>query len=258
LVAGQGFAALRIAGIDVEIGDGAAEAYEQNIGFMKRMTTGLPWVRMKAAASLDGITALPNGQSQWITGQAARIDGHKWRARACAVLTGIGTVLADNPRLDVHAFATPRQPNLVIVDSQLETPLDSALWAPASPARHIWIYCATTDQAKIRVLEAKGATVICLPSGSGKVDLAAMMQDLGRRQINELHVEAGFKLNGSFWREGLVDELLLYQSPQLISSGQGIANLGTFESLTQTPKLHYHSIDKIGDDLRIIARPSKD
>jgi diaminohydroxyphosphoribosylaminopyrimidine deaminase / 5-amino-6-(5-phosphoribosylamino)uracil reductase len=165
-------------------------------------------------------------------------------------------VLADNPRLDVHAFATPRQPNLVIVDSQLETPLDAALWAPATPVRHIWIYCATTDQAKIRVLQAKGATVICLANASGKVDLPAMLQDLGRRQINELHVEAGFKLNGSFWREGLVDELLLYQSPQLLSNGQGIANLGTFETLDQTLKLHYHSVDRIGDDLRIIARPN--
>jgi diaminohydroxyphosphoribosylaminopyrimidine deaminase/5-amino-6-(5-phosphoribosylamino)uracil reductase len=257
LVVGKGFAMLRAAGIEVEVGEGAIEAHEINIGFMKRMTSGLPWVRMKAAASLDGFTALPNGASQWITGIEARTDGHKWRARACAVLSGIGTVLADNPRLDVHAFTVPRQPTLVIVDSQLETPLDAKLWGATSPTRQIWIYCATKDMVKATALEGKGATVICLPNTSGKVDLAAMLKDLGQRQINELHVEAGFKLNGSFWREGLVDELLLYQSPQLLSSGMGIANIGTFENLGQTPKLHYHSIDRIGDDLRVIARLNK-
>jgi diaminohydroxyphosphoribosylaminopyrimidine deaminase / 5-amino-6-(5-phosphoribosylamino)uracil reductase len=212
---------------------------------------------MKAAASLDGLTALPNGASQWITGIEARTDGHKWRARACAVLTGIGTVLADNPRLDVHAFTVPRQPTLVIVDSQLETPLDAKLWEATSPAREIWIYCATNDAQKTRDLQVKGATVICLPNTAGKVDLAAVLADLGQRQINELHIEAGFKLNGSLWREGLVDELLLYQSPQLLGSGMGIANLGAFENLGQTPKLSYHSVDRIGDDLRIIARFSR-
>lgn len=254
LVAGQGFAALRAAGIEVEIGDGTVEAHELNIGFMKRMTTGLPWVRMKAAASLDGMTALPNGTSQWITSEVARMDGHKWRARACAVLTGIGTVLADDPSLDVRHVATPRQPTLVIVDSQLDTPLNAKLWSATSPAREIWIYCASRDQAKIHALESKGATVVKLPSPTGKVDLAAMLQDLGQRQINELHVEAGFKLNGSFWREGLVDELLLYQSAQLLGQGQGIANLGAFENLADAPKLRYHSVDRIGDDLRIILR----
>lgn len=256
LVAGQGFAMLRAAGIEVEVGDGGSEAHEINIGFMKRMTTGLPWVRMKAAASLDGITALPNGTSQWITGEAARIDGHKWRARACAVLTGIGTVLADDPSLNVRHVSTPREPTLVLVDSQLEVPLHAKLWGVSRP---VWIYTAVNQtsrakQAKIKALKALGADIIFLSNASGKVDLAAMLRDLGQRQINELHVEAGFKLNGSFWREGLVDELLLYQNPQLMGSGQGIANLGTFEKLADTPKLRYHSIDQMGDDLRMIAR----
>lgn len=255
LVAGQGFAALRAAGIEVEIGDGAAEAFENNIGFMKRMTAasgqGLPWVRMKTAASLDGITALPNGTSQWITGEAARIDGHKWRARACAVLTGIGTVLADDPSLDVRHVVTPRQPTLVLVDSKLDVPLTAKIFGKP---RSTLIYCATRDLEKTKALEALGATVICLPNPSGKVDLAPMLRDLGQRQINELHVEAGFKLNGSFWRDGLVDELLLYQSAQLIGTGQGIGNLGPFEKLVDTPKLSYHSIDRMGADLRIIAR----
>jgi diaminohydroxyphosphoribosylaminopyrimidine deaminase / 5-amino-6-(5-phosphoribosylamino)uracil reductase len=251
LVAGKGFAALRAAGIEVEIGDGASEAFEINIGFMKRMTTGLPWVRMKTAASLDGMTALPNGTSQWITGEAARIDGHKWRARACAVLTGIGTVLADDPSLDVRHVKTPRQPTLVLVDSKLDVPVQATIFKKPRP---VWIYCAVDDSEKTKALEALGTTVICLPNPSNKVDLAAMLADLGQRQMNELHIEAGFKLNGSFWREGLVDELLLYQSAQLIGTGQGIANLGTFEKLNDTPKLRYHSIDRIGDDLRIISR----
>jgi diaminohydroxyphosphoribosylaminopyrimidine deaminase/5-amino-6-(5-phosphoribosylamino)uracil reductase len=254
LVAGQGFAALRAAGIEVEIGDGAREAFEINIGFMQRMTSGLPWVRMKAAASLDGITALPNGTSQWITGEAARIDGHKWRARACAVLTGIGTVLADDPSLDVRHVATPRQPTLVLVDSKLDVPLQAKVFGTS---RAVWIYCALSDSEKTKALEALGATVICLPNPSGKVDLAAMLTDLGQRQINELHVEAGFKLNGSFWREGLVDELLLYQNPQLMGTGQGIANIGPFTQLSQSPKLRFHSVELIGshgDDLRILAR----
>ncbi|MDI9334348.1 MAG: bifunctional diaminohydroxyphosphoribosylaminopyrimidine deaminase/5-amino-6-(5-phosphoribosylamino)uracil reductase RibD [Cytophagales bacterium] len=265
LVAGRGFAALKTAGIQVDMGDGAAQALELNIGFIKRMTAGdnqgLPWVRMKAAASLDGITALPNGQSQWITGEAARIDGHHWRARACAVLTGIGTVLADNPSLDVRHVATPRQPTLVLVDSKLEVPLSAHIFQVtiSGKPRPIWIYTAAdlTHPAvanKVKALELLGAEVIHTPNPTGKVDLTALLVDLGKRQINELHVEAGFKLNGSFWRAGLVDELLLYQNAQLMGAGQGIANLGTHESLAQTPKLRYHSVDRIGADLRIIAR----
>jgi len=259
-VSGQGFSALRTAGIEVEIGDGAREAFEINIGFMKRMATpggkGLPWVRMKTAASLDGITALPNGTSQWITGEAARIDGHAWRARSCAILTGIGTILADDPSLNVRHVPTSREPTFVLVDSQLEVPIHAKLWGISRP---VWIYTAVdltsrSKQAKIKALKALGAEIICLANPTGKVDLAAMLTDLGQRQINELHVEAGFKLNGSFWREGLVDELLLYQSAQLMGTGQGIANLGTFEKLADTPKLSYHSVDRIGDDLRIISR----
>lgn len=260
LVAGKGFAALRAAGIEVEIGDGASDAFAINIGFMKRMTAGnkqsMPWVRMKVAASLDGITALPNGQSQWITGEAARIDGHKWRARACAVLTGIGTVLTDDPSLDVRHVATPRQPTLVLVDSKLDVPLTAKLFGKS---RSIWIYTSANFTnpavtAKVKALELLGAEIISLANHEGKVDLAAMLRDLGQRQINELHVEAGFKLNGSFWREGLVDELLLYQSAKLMGTGQGIANLGTFEKLADAPKLRYHSVDRIDNDLRIIAR----
>ena len=257
LVAGQGIAKLRAAGIEVEVGPGAAESRELNIGFFSRMIRKTPWVRMKVAASLDGQTALLNGQSQWITGEAARADGHAWRARSCAVLTGIGTVLADNPRLDVRLAQTVRQPHVVIVDSNLETPLDAHI---LGAARSVFIYATVQNDVKKAALEALGATVIYLPGKgvtgqpTGKVDLHAMLRDLARREVNELHVEAGHKLNGSLIREGLVDELLLYLAPKLMGQGQGMANFGPLHSLHEVPELTFLSSDMIGQDLRLLAR----
>ena len=251
LVAGQGFERLRAAGIDVEVGPGATESRELNIGFFSRMSRKTPWVRMKMAASLDGTTALDNGQSQWITSPEARADGHAWRARACAVLTGIGTVLQDNPRLDVREVSTPRQPHIVVVDSRLETPLDAHLFIAG---RACIIYAAAPNDAKKAALEARGATVVMLPDANGKVDLAAMMKDLGRREINELHVEAGSKLNGSLIRTGLVDEFLIYLAPKLLGPGQGMASFGPLQALSDAVELQFHSTDRVGVDLRIIAR----
>ncbi|PKO31802.1 MAG: riboflavin biosynthesis protein RibD [Betaproteobacteria bacterium HGW-Betaproteobacteria-9] len=261
LVAGQGLARLRAAGIQVELlppdSEAARASRELNIGFFTRMIRKTPWVRMKVAASLDGSTALGNGVSQWITGEAARTDGHAWRARACAVLTGIGTVLEDDPMLDVRLVDTPRQPHLVVVDSRLETPLTARLFgAPAQNlTRKILIYCAATEPQKQAALEALGATVVCLPGPQGKVDLAAMLRDLGQREVNELHLEAGHKLNGSFVREGLVDELLLYLAPLLLGTGgHGMAGFGPLQSLNDGLKLAFHAIDPMGEDLRIVAR----
>jgi diaminohydroxyphosphoribosylaminopyrimidine deaminase/5-amino-6-(5-phosphoribosylamino)uracil reductase len=250
-VAGQGFERLRAAGVEVEVGPGANESRELNIGFFSRMIRKTPWVRMKVAASLDGKTALMNGQSQWITGEAARTDGHAWRARSGAVLTGIGTVLEDNPKLDVRLVETPRQPHLVIVDSRLETPLGANLFIAG---RTLYIYAAIQDDAKKKALEERGATVIYLPAPNGKVDLAGMLRDLARREINELHVEAGHKLNGSFLREGLVDELLLYTAPKLMGIAQGIATFGPLESLQDAVNLRCLSAQMVGDDLRVLAR----
>ena len=251
LVGGQGIARLRAAGVQVDVGLLGEQAHELNIGFFKRMLHGTPWVRMKIAASLDGQTALENGVSQWITSAPAREDGHAWRARACAVLTGIGTVIADDPQLDVRAVPTPRQPTLVVMDSKLETPLTAKLFAPQRP---IWIYCAADDAERRAALEAKGAQIVCLPSSSGKVDLAAMLKDLGDRQINEVHVEAGHKLNGSLLRAGLVDELLAYLAPKLIGQGRGMTNLGPFTNLSDAKALTFHEVTQIGPDLRILAR----
>lgn len=253
LVLGQGFERLRAAGIEVEVGLGAAESRELNIGFFSRMIRRTPWVRMKMAASLDGTTALSNGQSQWITSPDARADGHAWRARACAVLTGIGTVLEDNPRLDVREVPTPRQPHIVVVDSRLQTPLDAHLFIAG---RACMIYAAVENNAKKAALEARGATVVMLPDANGKVDLAAMMFDLGRREINELHVEAGSKLNGSLMRAGLVDEFLVYLAPKLLGPGQGMAAFGPLQSLADAVALQFQSVDRVGADLRIVARVS--
>ena len=250
-VTGNGFARLRAAGMEVEIGPGGAESRELNIGFFSRMLRQTPWVRMKLAASLDGKTALDNGVSQWITSSPARTDGHAWRARACAVLTGIGTVLADNPKLDVRLVDTPRQPALVVVDSRLETPPDAALFITG---RKLLIYAAVPDAAKQAALAARGATVVLLPGANNKVDLAALLRDLAKREINELHVEAGEKLNGSLIREGLVDEFVVYLAPKLIGQGRGMAHFGPLQDLAQAVPLEFKSTALLGPDLRLLAR----
>ena len=215
----------------------------------------LPWVRLKVAASLDGKTALDNGTSQWITAEAARTDGHAWRARACGVLTGIGTVLEDDPQLDVRLVATERQPPLVVVDSRLETPLAARLF---NSQRKVLIYTASNDAGKIQALQDSGATVIALPeptsTGPTKVDLAAMLRDLANREVNELHVEAGHKLNGSLVRTGLVDEFLVYLAPKLIGQGRDMASFGPLSALSEALPLVFHSTQMVGPDLRILAR----
>lgn len=260
LVAGRGLARLRAAGIEVELlppdSETARASRELNIGFFSRMVRGTPWVRMKMAASLDGTSALDNGTSQWITGEPARADGHAWRARACAVLTGIGTVLQDDPKLDVRLDGTTRQPHLVVVDSDLNTPLSARLFEPAAGGhpRQIWIYHAAPDAARQAALEAHGAKLIHMPGSSGKVDLPAMLRDLGLREVNELHVEAGQKLNGSLLREGLVDELLVYLAPRLLGQGAGMSTFGPLQRLQDGLAMSFSSVDHVGEDLRIVAR----
>jgi len=253
-VSGRGLAVLRDAGIEVRCGLLANEAHELNIGFVSRMTRGRPWVRMKVAASLDGRTGLPSGVSQWITGEAARADGHAWRARASAVLTGIGTVREDDPRMTVRAVDTPRQPQRVLIDSQLEVSPQAQILAGAPTL----IFCGNLDQRhsdRAQALRERGAEIVQLANAAGKVDLPAMLKVLGERQVNELHVEAGYKLNGSLLREGCVDELLVYLAPSLLGiDSMSMFNLSAPETLEGRVKLAFHNVERIGEDLRILAR----
>jgi diaminohydroxyphosphoribosylaminopyrimidine deaminase/5-amino-6-(5-phosphoribosylamino)uracil reductase len=254
LVAGQGIARLRAAGVTVDLAEGevAAAARELNIGFFSRMQRGRPWLRLKIAASLDGRTALDNGVSQWITGEAARADGHLWRKRASALLTGIGTVLEDDPRLDVRLVPTARQPLRVIVDSRLQTPADARI---LDTPGEVLIYAAITDTTREAALRARGAQLVLLPDAQHKVDLAAMLDDLAQRGVNELHVEAGHKLNASLLRAGLVDELLVYLAPKLLGIGREMAAFGPLQSLVEALPFGFTQVERIGDDLRILARP---
>ncbi len=252
LVAGRGMAMLREAGIAASSGLLGDEARELNIGFISRMTRGRPWLRLKAASTLDGKTALNNGVSQWITGDAARRDGHRWRARACAVLTGIGTVRGDDPQLNVRAVACERQPQRVLVDARLDVPLSARLLQDGK----CLVAAAVADEGRIAALAERGIEVVVLPDGAGKVDLTALMLELGRRGFNEVHAEAGFKLNGSLLREGCVDELLLYMAPMLVGdAARGLFNLPELAALDKAVRLDLRDVRRIGGDLRVIARP---
>ena len=251
LVAGRGLELLQAAGIETACGLLENEARELNIGFVSRMTRGRPWLRLKAAASIDGKTALSNGVSQWITGPDARRDGHRWRARACAILTGIGTVRDDDPQLSVREVDTSRQPLRVVVDSRLEIPLTARI-LQGGPTL---VVGAVEDAEKIEMLRSTGNFAEILPNAFGKVDLKALLELLAQRGINEVHAEAGFKLNGSLLNEGLVDELLLYQAPCLIGHvASGLFNLP--ELTTLDGKRHLQILDRrqIGEDTRLIAR----
>lgn len=266
LVAGQGVERMRAAGLRVHLmpthSPESMASRELNIGFFSRMRRARPWVRLKMAASLDGISALPNGLSQWITSEAARADGHAWRARACAVLTGVGTVRSDNPTLDVRALATSRQPQLFVVDSRFETPPSAALLQPldSGQARAVHIMGteghAQAQPERLAALQAAGAHTWALNADStqAKLDLADLMAHLGRSGINELHVEAGHGLNASLFRGGWVDECLIYLAPQLLGQGAGMASLGPLNALSEGVALAFDSVDRVGPDLRVIAR----
>ncbi|MDR3300381.1 MAG: bifunctional diaminohydroxyphosphoribosylaminopyrimidine deaminase/5-amino-6-(5-phosphoribosylamino)uracil reductase RibD [Candidatus Accumulibacter sp.] len=250
-VCGRGLSALTATGIVTQCGLMETEAGELNIGFVSRVTRGRPWVRLKLAASLDGKTALNNGVSQWITGPAARRDGHRWRARACAILSGIGTVRADDPRLSVRDVATERQPLKVVVDARLELPTHARVLAEGT----VLVACAVADGANADALRRRGAELVYLPDGDGRVNLAALLTELGRRGVNELHVESGYRLSGALLRAGLVDELLLYLAPCLLGdAARGMFDLPELTSLDDQRRLKIRELRRIGDDLRVLAR----
>ena len=262
LVAGQGVARLRAAGITVDVlppdHPQAVAMRELNIGFVSRMVRQRPWVRMKIAASLDGRTALDNGDSQWITGPQARADGQVWRARAGAVLTGIGTALDDDPRLDVRSIEVARQPLRVVLDSHWRLPPTARLLLPPG---EVLVYGLSGEsgeaQAAREALVSQGASVTMLPpDASGQhLDLGAVLADLTARGINELHVEAGARLNAAFIGGDWVDEYLLYLAPKLVGPGRGLAALPGLSRMADARTLAFHAIEQVGEDLRILARP---
>jgi diaminohydroxyphosphoribosylaminopyrimidine deaminase/5-amino-6-(5-phosphoribosylamino)uracil reductase len=248
LVSGKGIAKLRAAHIKVECGlmEHAAQALNQ--GFITRMTRGTPWVRSKIGMSLDGRTALANGISQWITSPEARQDVQQLRARSCAIITGIGTILADDAQLNVR-IATPRQPLRVILDSQLRIPLT----AKVLQGGNILIYTTQYDAEKVAALEKLGAEVRILLGNH--IDLGVMLHELGQRGCNEVLVEAGNTLNGALLRGGYVDELILYIAPQLLGDvARSMALLGEFTDLNQRVNLAWQDVRQVGKDLRITAQ----
>jgi len=251
LVSGRGLEKLRAASVEVDVGILADQARELNIGFVSRMERGRPWVRTKLAASLDGKTALMNGASQWITGEDARRDGHRWRARSCAMLTGIGTVLGDDPRLTVHMVNTSRQPVRIVVDSRLDIPLSAQILQGAGTI----VATISSDELKAQQLRDAGAEILHLPAWEDKVDLSAVMRELTLRGINEVTVEAGAKLNASLLQAGLVDEIVLYQAPVLLGdAARGLFALPEMLALSEKVELRIHDVRMIGQNVRIIAR----
>jgi diaminohydroxyphosphoribosylaminopyrimidine deaminase/5-amino-6-(5-phosphoribosylamino)uracil reductase len=250
LVAGRGLKRLMDAGINVECGLLEMEAVALNPGFVSRMKHGRPWIRMKVAASLDGKTALENGESKWITGDEARQDGHRFRARACAILTGIGTVLADDPRLTVRDVETSRQPLRIVLDSRLRLPLDARILEG-----DLLIVAAKEDDEKRMALEKAGAEVIFLPDEKGRIDLHALLREFAGRGINELHVEAGARLNGALLNADLVDEFVFYLAPCLLGKGaKGMFDIPALQKMEDRHALEISDVKMLGKDLRILGR----
>ncbi len=252
-VAGAGIARLRAAGIEVEMADAeaATAARWQNIGFFSRVLRRRPWVRLKAAVSLDGRLALANGASRWITGPEARADGHAWRRRAGAVLTGIGTVLADDPRLDVRHVPTEVQPVRVVVDSALRLPPTARLLA--GPGRAIVATGVGAADPRARALASAGAELVTLPGDGGRVDLGRLLETLAESGVNELHVEAGATLNGALLGAGLVDELLVYLAPRVLGGGPALASFGPLQTVDEATPWSWLECSRVGADLRMRA-----
>ena len=254
LVNGQGLARLREAGVEVRCGLLEQEARALNEGFIARMERGWPWVRVKAATSLDGFIALPTGESQWITGEAARADGHAWRARASAILTGSGTVMADDPAMTVRHVAVERQPVRVLVDAQLQVSSHAAIFGPGEG----WVAHARPpawpDDGHRQRLIDRGVRLLYLPAPDGRhVDLAALLRAMGEAGFNEVHVEAGAGLNAALLQAGLVDELLMYLAPSMLGQGLPAFALPAVPGLDQRIRLRWREVTPVGDDLRLLA-----
>lgn len=250
LVGGQGIARLHGAGIKVTIGVCVEDALAMNVGFVSRMARGLPWVWMKSGISLDGHTALPGGESQWITGPLARADGHHWRARSCAVLTGIGTVRSDNPLLNVREVETPRQPVRAVVDARFEINEDAHIFDGGK----VWVFVCHIDEAKAARLARRNAEVVVMPNMADRVDLPSVLRWLAAHEINEVHVEAGSRLSGSLMETGCVDELLVYMAPLLLGQGRGMVTMPAVAALEAAERFEFVDASPVGKDMRLRLR----
>jgi len=252
VVSGRGIAALRQAGIEVTVGVLAQEALAMNPGFVSRMVRGVPYVWAKIAASMDRFTALPDGQSQWITGPQARADGHHWRARSCLVLTGIGTVKADDPQLNVREVQTDRQPKRAVIDPKLEIPDHAKLLQTEG----LILFAANPSPSRASELQARGAHVVDLPQADNpdRVDMSAVMGWLAENDINEVHVEAGAGINGALWRARCIDELVIYLAPTFLGHGMPMLDLPGIDQLSEADRLTFVEHGNVGSDVRIRAR----
>jgi diaminohydroxyphosphoribosylaminopyrimidine deaminase/5-amino-6-(5-phosphoribosylamino)uracil reductase len=260
-VNGRGAEALRSAGITVESGLLENEARELNAGFFKRMLSARPFVRLKLAMSLDGRTALCGGASQWITGEAARADVQNWRARSSVILTGVGTVLADDPQLSVRLPAPPgrerRQPLRVVLDTHLRTPAGARLLSGGGEVL-ILTALAALDETRATALSATGARVETLPADAERLELAAVLERLAELEANEVLVEAGATLAGEFLRQGLADELLLYVAPKLLGpDARALVNLPPLSQLSEAPAFTLIESLNLGEDLRLRLQPRR-
>ncbi|MDQ5909663.1 MAG: diaminohydroxyphosphoribosylaminopyrimidine deaminase [Pseudomonadota bacterium] len=254
-VAGRGLTQLRAAGVAVECGLLEAEARALNPGFIQRMTEGLPLVRIKLAMSLDGRTALASGDSQWLTGDAARQDVQRLRARSSAILTGIGTVLADNPQLNVRLPEASRQPLRVILDTELRTPPAAKLLQLPGP---VLIFTAMADPAAQAPLQAAGAEIIVIPRCEWELNLQRVMRELARRECNEVHVECGPTLAGALLQAGLVDELVIYMAPILLGDrARSLFALPELTKMSERRELEIRDMRAVGKDWRITLKPTQ-
>lgn len=253
-VAGDGITRLMANGIAVKVGLMEAQARDLNPGFVSRMTRDLPFVRCKIAASLDGRTALVNGTSKWITGECARKDVQHWRARSCAILTGVGTVLADNPQMNVRAFETGRQPLRVVADSRLSMSLDASILQGGN----VLVAYAQDPYGRAALMKGMGVELLHLPDTHGRVDLEKLLKELSGRGINEVLVEAGQGLNGALLQEQLIDEFLFYYAPVLLGSGaRGMFDIPELTEMRQGTGVEILDIRQFGRDIRLRARPRK-
>ncbi len=256
LVAGNGILRLLAHGISVETGLMENQALALNPGFVSRMTRGLPYVRSKIAASLDGKTALNNGKSQWITNEPARLDVQHWRAQSCAIITGIGTVLADNPTMIARLESLTRQPLRVIVDSQLQTPVTCKMLATVTPANPVIIAYARDVHHRAAQLSAAGAELLLLPDNNNRVNLTALLKLLAQREINEVLLEAGQGLNGAFLQASLIDEFIFYYAPKLMGAdAKSMFAIAAFTEMKQALDLQIFDVRQVGQDIRVRAKP---